>query len=222
MEKDFRKIFSRLRLAAATLLAALPVILVIRQMRAVFQASQTVMLPYGHMLEMVIWAFFLLAALYIFGLFCAWQYTGAIAESLVDFWLYPRRYLKKRPPVLSRQQGLIAACRYEEAKFELLEMRQNYADSPEITLMLADLRAEKFNDLESAVVDCRYYFKNRSWRYHELNLPIVLRYADWQCTLGNCADAVKRLSKEVKSSIYPPQEKKALQTRLESLQNTQQ
>lgn len=167
--------------------------------------------------EVILGGIFLLAALYLYGLVTALLYSGPAATSLVDFLLYPRRFLKKAPPILSHQQGLITRRRFEEAELELLEVRQNHKDSPETALMLADLHALEFHDLESAIRDCLFYFKHRSWRYNELNLPIVLRYADWQTQLGRPEQALSRLEKEAKLVFYPQGEKKTLLLRAESL-----
>ena len=160
---------------------------------------------------------FLLGALYLYGLIASALFSGPAARTLVDFILYPRRYLKKAPPILSRQMGLIARKCYKEAEMELLDLRQKYKSSPEIALMLADLHASGFNAPEAALMDCRFYFKHRNWRYNELNLPIALRYADWQTQLGRKTEASEFLSREIKNSFYPRAEKKALLSRAASL-----
>lgn len=194
-----------LRIIVTILHAALPVYIFIQMFKA------------DNPLEVILGGFFLLAALYLYGLVTALLYSGPAAASLIDFLLYPRRFLKKAPPILSHQQGLIARRRFEEAELELLKVRQNHKGSPEITLMLADLHALEFHDLESALNDCLFYFKHRPWRYNELNLPIVLRYADWQIQLGRPEEALSLLEKEAKIFFYPQGEKKTLRARAESL-----
>lgn len=159
---------------------------------------------------------FLLFGLYWFGILCASFYTGYAANGLVDFLLFPRRFLKKPPVILSRQQGLIASGHPEQAELELINLRAQHPDSPEITLMLAELHAEEGN-FAAATADCQFYFAHRRLRYHELNLPIVLRYADWEVKRENHKTACRQLEQELRSSLYPPVDKKSLELRLNSL-----
>jgi hypothetical protein len=175
------------------------------------------MLNANNFASVILDGIYLLAALYLFGLTAAALFSSPAAWCLVDFLLYPKRFLKSAPPILSRQQGLIARKRFEEAEQELQELRRNYKGSPEIALMLAELHALEFHDPEVAVADCHYYFQHRSWRYCELNLPILLRYADWQNQLGRPEEACIRLLGEAKSSFYPEGEKKILRARAASL-----
>ena len=162
---------------------------------------------------------YLLAVLYLFGLSFSFTFSGAAANTLTDFLFYPKHFLKKAPPVLSRQQGLIKAGLLEQAEVELIEERQKYKSSPELALMLAELHAIDMQNPAGAVADCRFYFAHRSWRYHELNLHIALRYADWQVQLGNHAEARKQLLRDARAGFYPAVEKKSLLARAESLRN---
>ena len=159
----------------------------------------------------------LLAALYLFGLSFSYTFSGTVADNLTDFLLYPKRYLKKSPPLLSRQQGLIKKGAFELAELELINQRQNFKGSPELALMLAELHATDMQDPEGAVADCHFYFAHRNWRYHELNLTILLRYADWQTQLGNCAEALEQLTRDSRAGFYPAVEKEAIRKRIESL-----
>ena len=159
----------------------------------------------------------LLPVLYLFGLVTTLLFSGPASWTLVDFLLYPRRLLKKAPPILSRQQGLIARKCYAEAETELLELRETHKSIPEVALMLAELHAVGFNDPEKAIADCLFYFKYRSLRYNKLNLPLLLRYADWMEEQGLREEALARLTREAESPFYPSGEKKALRARAESL-----
>ena len=160
---------------------------------------------------------YLLLVLYIFGIVCSMQYYGCAAESLVDFLLFPKKFLKKPAPILSMPQALLASGRTAEAECELLRQRSQNPGSPELALMLADLHAGIFNDPEAAVADCSFYFAHRNWRYHELNCKIVLKYADWQSQLGRRDKALERLVKEARASFYPRADKKAFLARAGSL-----
>ena len=167
--------------------------------------------------EIICCGVYLLIGLYIFGLLSAVLFSGCAAESFTAFLLYPARYLKKAPPVLSRQQGLITTGNFETAEIELMAYRQKYASSPEVALMLAELHGVQMNDLKAAVTDCEFYFSHRKWRYHPLNLHIVLRYADWQEQLKSPRTALERVTRELKCCFYSAPDKKALRMRAESL-----
>lgn len=199
-----------LKAAGTAAAGALPICCFLRMFRAQSQ------------IDVVCGGIYLLMSLYVFGLFCAICYSGGAANALTDFLLYPRRYLKKKPPILSRQLGLIASHRFEEAESELMELSSRYPGSPEITLMLAELHEEQFKDLEAAIADCRAYFLRRSWRYHEFNLKIVLKYADLLQELGRISEAKEKLQKELRASFYPDGEKKALTARLHYLSQGEQ
>ena len=175
------------------------------------------MIGASNQLEVVCNGVFLLIGLYFFGLLSAVLFSGSAAESVTDFLLYPARYLKKAPPVLSRQQGLITAGNFETAEAELMVCRGKNVSSPEIALMLAELHAEKMDDLNAAVTDCEFYFSHRKWRYHPLNLHIVLRYADWQQKNGNTRAALERVSRELKCRFYSAPDRKALGIRAQLL-----
>ena len=153
--------------------------------------------------EVVCNGIFLLISLYLFGIICAVLYSGGAAQSLTDFLFFPKRYLKKAPPVLSRQQGLIADSRFEEAETELLLLRQNYKSSPEIAQLLITLHADCLQDIPAAIADCRFFFANRKWRRHELNLLLLFRYADFLCAAGEEAEAWQILAREQNTSLYP-------------------
>lgn len=175
------------------------------------------MLQKDSALEVVCNGVYLLISFYIFGIICAVLYSGGAAQNLTDFLFFPKRYLKKAPPVLSRQQGLIADCRFEEAETELLLLRQSYKSSPEITQMLITLHADCLQDTPAAIADCRFFFANRKWRRHELNLLLLFRYADFLCAAGAEAEARQILAREQTTSLYAPDERKAIRERLDSL-----
>ena len=199
MEFDLRTHLRRLLNLAVTVAAGIPAVW-----------SFLTMLKMESQVSVVCNGIYLLLGLYIFGIVCSVQYSGCAAESFVDFLLYPARYLKKAPPPLSRQQGLIATGNFAEAEIELMVCRQTHKSSPETTLMLAELHANQMDDLNAALIDCEFYFAHRTWRYDPLNLHIVLRYADWQSRLGNHRAALERITRESQYHFYSAADKKVL------------
>ena len=160
---------------------------------------------------------YLLMSLYLFGILCAVTYSGGAARCLTDFLFFPGRFLKTAPIILSRQQGLITRKEFAQAEAELLSLRNRSPGSPEITLMLMSLHGSALGDIPAALADAHFFFANRKWRRHELNLSILLRYADFLCDTGEIKEAYKILRKESSASFYAPDERKAIATRINSI-----
>ena len=171
----------------------------------------------SNQLSVVIDGFFLLSALYLFGISASLLFAGSAATALTDFMLWPRKYLKTPPVPLSRQQGLIAAGKYEQAECELLELRADHPASPEIALMLAELHGDVFGEIDAALSDCEYYFQNRKFRYNPLNLELCLRRADWLCAAGRADEAERLLEEESKRFFYSVPDRNGLKKRLSAV-----
>ena len=171
----------------------------------------------GNPLSVVIDGFFLLPVLYLFGISSGLLFAGPAGNALTDFMLYPRKFLKVPPVPLSRQQGLIAAGKHEQAECELLELRGDHPASPEIALMLAELHGDVFGDIDAALADCEYYFEHRKFRYNPLNLELCLRRADWLCTAGRETEAERLLEAESKRFFYSVPDRNGLKKRLSAL-----
>lgn len=163
--------------------------------------------------DVIVNGIFLLGSLYLFGLVCSILYTGMIAENLTDFFLYPRRYLKTAPVILSKAQGLIHRGNYEQAELELLQMRSETPASPELTILLSELHADLMNDKEAAVADCVFYFKHRNFRRHELNLQILFRCIQWMCDCGLQQKAAAQLDSDSRLYIYTAAERQKIKAR---------
>ena len=176
----------------------------------------------GNPLVVVIDGFFLLPALYLFGISSTLLFAGPVGNTLTDFMLYPRKYLKTPPVPLSRQQGLIAAGEHEKAECELLELRGDHPASPEIALMLAELHGDVFGDIEAALADCEYYHRKRKFRYNPLNLEPCLRRVDWLCAAGREEEAEALLEEESKRFFYSVPDRNGLKKRLSALRAGQQ
>ena len=176
----------------------------------------------SNQLSVVIDGFFLLSALYLFGISASLLFAGSAATALTDFMLWPRKYLKTPPVPLSRQQGLIAAGKYEQAECELLELRGDHPASPEIALMLAELHGDVFGDIEAALADCEYYHRKRKFRYNPLTLELCLRRVDWLCAAGREEEAEALLEEESKRFFYSVPDRNGLKKRLSALRAGQQ
>ena len=163
-------------------------------------------------------AFALVFTLYVFGITASALYSGNMASGLVDFLLYPKKYLKVPPVITSRQKGLIARKQFETAEKELQTMRDKHPASPDAALLLAELHAGAYNDPGTAVADILYYHQKRRWRYHHLNLTITMRCADFYTALGDTENARNLLQKESRANfVYTARERQVLISRLNNL-----
>ncbi len=172
----------------------------------------------GSQLGIVADGFLLVGALYIFGMAFSMLYSGNIATGMINFLLYPQRYLPKAPVITTRQKGLIAQRQYQLAETELCEMRLEHPDSPDVAMMLAELHASAFESPETAVEDIRYYISNRTLHYNKLHLTLSMRCADFLQQLGRTGEAAEFLRKESGLLlVYTARERKVLRQRAESL-----
>lgn len=167
--------------------------------------------------EVIFNGIYLLGSLYFFGLIFSAIMSGIASAGFTDFLLYPRRYLKHPPIILSRPQGLIHRKLYIQAEHELLQMRADNPSSPELTLLIAELHADCMGDTEAAVADCMFYFKNRKFLRHALNLKILFRYAEWMCDCGRLREAVQQLNSDSKRIFYTAAERRQITERKNSL-----
>ena len=162
--------------------------------------------------------FLLVFTLYLFGITGSLLYSGSMATSLTDFLFYPRHYLKAPPVITTRQQGLIAANKFQLAEKELFELRDKNPASPEIALMIADLHAGTFASPETAIADVLYYQRYRRLRYHQLNLQLAMRCTDFYTILNRHGEAVEMLEKELTIPfIYTRRERDVLRKRINVL-----
>lgn len=194
-----------------TLLAsAIPVLLVITDIYDNFNRNSAI--------GVIGDGFLLVGALYLFGITGSLLYSGSMATNFIDFLFYPRHYLKAPPVITSRQQGLIAAKKFQLAEKELFELRDNNPASPEVALLIADLHAEAFSSKDAAIADILYYQRHRRLRYHQLNLQLTMRCVDFYSTLNRWGEAAEMLKRELTVPfVYTKRERDVLHRRLSAL-----
>lgn len=150
-------------------------------------------------------------------------YLPGIAENMAFGLLFPRKYLKEAPLILSQIHGLITNGRYQEAEMKLLELQSQYPADSEIVSMLVDLYADKYPspDALAAIAEC--YLLQNPPRRNDRHVFIMMRYSDCIMAsgdpekLGRLAAFLKRELRK-RSHLTPP-EKKAVQERLNSIEN---
>ncbi len=153
-------------------------------------------------------------------------YLPGIAENMAFGLLFPRKYLKEAPLILSPIHGLITNGRYEEAEMKLLELQAEYPADPEVVSALVDLYAEHYPSPDALVAVAECYLLQNPPRRDDCHVFILMRYAD--CVMasgdpekpGRLAAFLKReLNK--RNHLTPP-EKKAVLERLNIIENLSQ
>lgn len=150
-------------------------------------------------------------------------YLPQIAENMAFGLIFPRKYLKEAPLVLSPIHGLITNGRYGEAERRLLELQAQYPADSEVVSMLVDLYADKLPspDALAAIAEC--YLLLAPPRRNDCHVFIMMRYADCVMksgvpeNLGRLAAFLKRELR--KHNHLTPPEKKAVQERLNTIEN---
>ena len=160
-----------------------------------------------------------LLAYNLYGIFCAYLFAADIAYWLVNFSFQIKKN-KKAPLLLFRQQNLIKQKEYHLAKEELLQLRHKHPDSPELTMMLAKLYAEKFKSPAESIDIILFYIRNRKNSYHKMNYPITMFASELYQQLGQHQDAINILLYESENPVgYTPLECNNFKRRAAALQN---
>ena len=157
--------------------------------------------------------FMLYGTLLLFGKVCSLLYSGSIANGLTDFLLFPKRYLKRAPVIVSRQQGLITRGDYRQAENELLQLQQKHPDSPEVTELLSQLYMEKLHAPDKAQEVLLNYFQNRKQTEEKANLRLALRLTDMLQRNYGAATAGAFLKQELSRKGYSSVERHSLERR---------
>lgn len=163
--------------------------------------------------------FMLYGALLLFGKVCSLLYAGELANGLIDFLLYPKRYLKRAPVILSRQQGLITRGDYNTALAELLQLQQQHPESPEVAEVLSRLYGEKLNAQAQAMETLLLYFQHRKSNISAQNLPLALRLTEMLQKNWGTATARSFLEQEISKKGYTAADYQSLQRRHRELGN---
>ena len=138
-------------------------------------------------------------------------FAPALADGITHLLLGGAGKLKAPPPLLSPCAGMIAAGRLEEARAALLELRQQYPNSPEVAELLFQL-FERSGDRQGQIAVIETYFQTSDRQPGAANVMLLLAYAD---LIGK--GAVPLLRSESGRSVYRAVEKRELQSRLRAL-----
>lgn len=155
----------------------------------------------------------------LYGILCAYLFVEDISFGLINF-AFSIKKNKEAPLLLTRQNTLIKQKEYHLAKEELLQLRHKHPDSPELTMMLAKLYADKFKSPAEAINIILFYIQKRKNSYHKLNYPIAMFASELYQQLGQHQDAINILLYESENpGGYTPVECNNLKRRAAALQN---
>ena len=177
----------------------------------------------GGMFSAVILVFMTAGCGLVTGLVFIRLYLPGIAENMAFGLIFPRKYLKEAPLILSPIHGLITNGRYEEAEMKLLELQAQYPADSEVVSALVDLYADKYPspDAVAAIAEC--YLLQNPPRRDDRHVFIMMRYADCVMVSGDPEKQGRLaafLQRELrKRSHLTPPEKKAVQERLNTIEN---
>lgn len=137
-------------------------------------------------------------------------FAGKIAFGL----LFPRRYLKKAPVMLSPVRGLIASGRLEEAALRLAELQREYPDDAGVALLGLELYCGPLDRPDAAVSVMETFFAAGPVRSGEDYFRLLLRYADLRPVSGTAPAWNVRLEQELKKARLSPRQANAVRARL--------
>ena len=101
-----------------------------------------------------------------------------IADSMVDFLLYPRKLLKKPAPLISPVQGLIRQGKYELALAQLDRLLEERPDCALLWLTRFELLADCMKQPAAAMQTAEAYFSRNGREFAPQNMQLLIRYRE--------------------------------------------
>jgi len=136
----------------------------------------------------------------------------------VNFLLWPRRFLKKAPPPLSKAQALMMRGEWEQAQFLLKNWHREYPGSANIALDLFGLLADHFQRYDEALQTACETLESSCRIREEAAVPLLGRVTDLLCAAGHQEKAVELLRREAeRSSLYAPEQLRNIKQRENAL-----
>lgn len=127
-------------------------------------------------------AFYVVIRMAMFGIlaaavFCRIFLPG-IADSMVDFLLYPRKLLKKPAPLISPVQGLIRQGKYELALAQLDRLLEERPDCALLWLTRLELLADCMKQPAAAMQTAEACFARNDREFAPQNMQLLIRYRE--------------------------------------------
>ena len=166
-------------------------------------------------------AFYVVIRMAMFGIlaaavFCRIFLPG-IADSMVDFLLYPRKLLKKPAPLISPVQGLIRQGKYELALAQLDRLLEECPDCALLWLTRFELLADCMKQPAAAMQTAEAYFARSDREFAPGNMQLLIRYREFAYRNGALPLSNAMIATELKkhARCYSGRERRQLRELLQ-------
>lgn len=167
-------------------------------------------------------AFYVVIRMAFFGIlaaavFCRLFLPG-IADSMVDFLLYPRKLLKKPAPLISPVQGLIRQGKYELALAQLDRLLEERPDCALLWLTRLELLADCMKQPAAAMQTAEACFARSDREFAPQNMQLLIRYRELAHRSGVLPLSDAMIAAELKKHprCYSGRERRQLRELLQS------
>lgn len=166
-------------------------------------------------------AFYVMIRMAMFGILAAAVFCRIflpdIADSMVDFLLYPRRLLKKPAPLISPVQGLIRQGKYELALAQLDRLLEERPDCALLWLTRLELLADCMKQPAAAMQTAEAYFSRNGREFAPQNMQLLIRYRELTHRSGTLPLSDAMIATELKkhARCYSGRERRQLRELLQ-------
>ncbi|WP_419644770.1 hypothetical protein [Victivallis vadensis] len=166
-------------------------------------------------------AFYVVIRMAMFGILAAAVFCRIflpdIADSMVDFLLYPRRLLKKPAPLISPVQGLIRQGKYELALAQLDRLLEERPDCALLWLTRLELLADCMKQPAAAMQTAEAYFSRNGREFAPQNMQLLIRYRELTHRSGTLPLSDAMIATELKkhARCYSGRERRQLRELLQ-------
>ena len=166
-------------------------------------------------------AFYVVIRMAMFGILAAAVFCRIflpdIADSMVDFLLYPRKLLKKPAPLISPVQGLIRQGKYELALAQLDRLLEERPDCALLWLTRFELLADCMKQPATAMQTAEAYFSRNGREFAPQNMQLLIRYRELTHRSGTLPLSDAMIATELKkhARCYSGRERRQLRELLQ-------
>ena len=166
-------------------------------------------------------AFYVVIRMAMFGILAAAVFCRIflpdIADSMVDFLLYPRKLMKKPAPLISPVQGLIRQGKYELALAQLDRLLEERPDCALLWLTRFELLADCMKQPAAAMQTAEAYFSRNGREFAPQNMQLLIRYRELTHRSGTLPLSDAMIATELKkhARCYSGRERRQLRELLQ-------
>ena len=147
-------------------------------------------------------------------------YLPQIGERIAFSSLFPRKFLKKPPPLLSPYHGMLASGKYQEAMEMLFPLINEYPEDPEIIWLFSNACLNVSGYEGNAFETMEKYFSLTDRKSSPYCVKLLLFYADMSVKYEYFEHLLDIMTNELKQKCYTDLEKNAFRIRLETFERS--